>query len=399
MGKSWLESKSNYKSCLHFVLAAIVSIVFLFPAAAQVKVGAERTSDYVPLLKGKNIALVANQTSLVRKTHLLDTLLSLGITVKKVFTLEHGFRGSADAGEKVESTYDGKTGVRMVSLYGKDKKPKAEELADIDLIVYDVQDVGARFYTYISSLHYLMEAAAEHKKKIMILDRPNPNGFYVDGPILDMKYKSFVGMHPVPIVHGMTIGEYAQMINGEGWLANKVKAEIQVITCLKYNHNTRYTLPVKPSPNLPNMQSIYLYPSLCLFEGTNVSLGRGTDWPFQVFGSPDMKGYDFAFTPRSKEGAKFPPNKDQECFGVDLRKFDMKYVNHVNIDWVVNAYESTANKGSFFTDFFLRLAGNDALKNQIISGISEDVIRASWKPGIDKYKMMRRKYLLYADFE
>ncbi|HEX4886585.1 MAG TPA: DUF1343 domain-containing protein [Luteibaculaceae bacterium] len=368
-------------------------------AQNQVKVGAERLDAYMPVLVGQRVALVANQTSLVGETHLLDTLLSLGVEIKKVFTLEHGFRGSADAGERVESSFDAKTGVRMVSIYGKDKKPKAEELKDIDWIVYDVQDVGARFYTYISSLHYIMEAAAEQKKKILILDRPNPNGYYIDGPVLQLKYKSFVGMHPVPVVHGMTIGEYAKMINGEGWLLNGIKAELKVIPCAKYTHKTRYQLPIKPSPNLPNMQSVYLYPSLCLFEGTTVSVGRGTDAPFQVFGSPDLEGYDYTFTPTSREGAKFPPHKDQVCYGVDLRKFDMRYLNQLNIDWLINAYESSVNKGAFFTDFFIRLAGNDQLKNQIISGISEDVIRASWRDEIASFKLMRKKYLLYSDFE
>jgi len=244
-----------------------------------------------------------------------------------------------------------------------------------------------------------MEAVAENKKSLLILDRPNPNGYYVDGPILETRYKSFVGMHPVPIVHGMTIGEYAQMINGEGWLSSKTKANIKVITCLKYTHSTHYELTIKPSPNLPNMQSIRLYPSLCLFEGTNVSVGRGTDFPFQVFGSPDMQGFDFAFVPQSREGAKYPPHKDKNCFGVDLRNFDQHYINQINIDWISNAYEASSNKGAFFTDFFQRLAGTEELKNQIISGISEDVIRATWKPGIDNFKAIRKKYLLYPDFE
>ncbi|MES2629867.1 MAG: DUF1343 domain-containing protein [Bacteroidota bacterium] len=398
MAKSSLTGKANYNYVLQFAFLAIVCFL-VHPATAQVKVGAEKMDEYLPMLAGKRIGLVANQTSLVKTAHLLDTLLSRGIKVTKVFTLEHGFRGSADAGEKVESSFDSKTGVKMVSLYGKDKKPKAEELKDIDCIVYDVQDVGARFYTYISSLHYIMEAVAESKKKLLILDRPNPNGYYVDGPILDMKHHSFVGMHPVPVVHGMTIGEYAHMINGEGWLANKIKADIKVITCARYTHTTKYQLPVKPSPNLPNMQAVYLYPSLCMFEGTNVSVGRGTDYPFQVFGSPDLEGFDYAFVPKSKEGAKFPPHKDQNCYGVDLRKFDMRYINQLNIDWLMNAYEASTNKGAFFTDFFKLLSGTDSFKNQIVSGISEDVIRASWKPGLDTFKLKRKKYLLYADFE
>ncbi len=399
MAKSWVEGKANYKTTRQFAFLTIVFFFSLFQGNAQVKVGAEKTDEYIPLLLGKRVALVANQTSMVKDSHLLDTLLSLGVKVVKVFTLEHGFRGSADAGEKVESSFDPKTGVKMVSIYGKDKKPKVEEMTDIDYVVYDVQDVGARFYTYISSLHYIMEAVSENKKKLLILDRPNPNGYYVDGPVLDIKFKSFVGMHPVPVVHGMTIGEYAQMINGEGWLTNKVKADIKVMTCARYTHTTHYQLPVKPSPNLPNMQSVYLYPSLCMFEGTSVSVGRGTDFPFQVFGSPDLVGFDYAFIPKSKEGAKFPPHKDQNCFGVDLRKFDLKAINHLNIDWLMNAYEASSNKGAFFTDFFRLLSGNDTLKNQIISGISEDVIRASWKPGLDAFKLKRKKYLLYADFE
>lgn len=399
MAKDWVEGKAKYKTTRRFAFLTIVFLCFVGALNAQIKVGAERTDEFIPLLKGKRVALVANQTSMVKDSHLLDTLISLGVNVCKVFTLEHGFRGSADAGERIESSFDPKTGVKMVSIYGKDKKPKAAEMIDIDWVVYDVQDVGARFYTYISSLHYIMEAVAENKKKLLILDRPNPNGYYVDGPVLDMKYKSFVGMHPVPIVHGMTIGEYAQMINGEGWLTNKIKADIKVITCNRYTHNARYLLPVKPSPNLPNMQAVYLYPSLCLFEGTTVSVGRGTEFPFQVFGSPDMQGFDYAFVPQSREGAKFPPHKDANCYGVDLRNFDLRYINQLNIDWLMNAYEASSDKGGFFTEFFLRLCGNDAFKNQLISGISEDVIRASWKPGLDSYKSMRKKYLLYPDFE
>lgn len=399
MVKGWVGSKAKFKSSLLFSFLTILFILFQAPSFAQLKVGAERTEEYIPILTNKRVALVANQTSLVKETHLLDTLLSRGIIVTKVFTLEHGFRGSADAGEKVQSSYDSKTGVKLVSLYGKSKKPKAEDFSDVDYVVYDIQDVGVRFYTYISSLHYIMESVAENKKKLLILDRPNPNGHYVDGPVLDTAYKSFVGMHPVPIVHGMTIAEYAQMINAEGWLKNKVKADIKIITCSRYNHNTRYQLPVRPSPNLPNMQAIYLYPSLCLFEGTSVSLGRGTDAPFQIFGSPDLQGFKYTFTPKSMEGAKEPPCKDQTCYGVDLRTFDLKNTTQINISWLISAYSASTNRGAFFTDFFKKLSGNDALKKQIIGGVTEDVIRASWKQGIDDFKAKRKKYLLYADFE
>ncbi|SFF55842.1 exo-beta-N-acetylmuramidase NamZ family protein [Thermoflexibacter ruber] len=367
-------------------------------ATNEIIVGAARFEAYLPLLKDKTVAMVVNQTSEVEGKHIVDWLLEKKVNVKKIFAPEHGFRGTADAGEKILSGVDEKTGLPLISLYGKDRKPSEEHLKEIDVVIFDIQDVGARFYTYISTMHYVMEACAEQGKKMIVLDRPNPNGDYVDGFVLDMKHQSFVGMHPIPVVHGLTVGELAQMINGEGWLANKVKCALEVIKCENYTHKSKYSLPIKPSPNLPNDRAVYLYPSLCFFEGTIVSLGRGTDSPFQVVGYPDYPDKTFSFTPKSTEGAKNPPLKDQVCYGVDLRQTqDWKY--RFSLHELIKFYKSAPDKSKFFNDFINRLAGTDRLKKMIEAGKTEEEIRASWQEELVAYKQKRKKYLLYEDFE
>jgi uncharacterized protein YbbC (DUF1343 family) len=367
-----------------------------------VEVGAERLDSYLKELTGKKVGIVANHTSMIKNTHLVDSLLKLKINVARVFSPEHGFRGTADAGEKVNSNIDEKTGLSIISLYGKNKKPTREQIKDLDVIIFDIQDVGVRFYTYISTMHYVMEACAENNKKLIILDRPNPNGHYVDGPILENKYKSFVGVHPVPIVHGMTIGEFAQMINGEGWLKNNIKCDISIIKTKNYNHSTFYQLPVKPSPNLPNMSSIYLYPSLCLFEGTPISIGRGTDLPFQIIGHPKMKSDKYMFTPKSRSGAKSPKLEGVTCNGYNLSNFGTEYMKgkrSINLFWLIEIYNNFPEKSGFFNEMFNLLAGTDQLKQQIKAGKSEEQILSSWKEGIIQFKKIRKKYLLYSDFE
>ena len=369
---------------------------------SAIVVGANQTEIYLPLLKGKRIGIVANQTSVIFKNqahtsyaHLVDSLVALKVDIKKVFAPEHGFRGQADAGEVVKDGVDTKTNLPIISLYGKNKKPSAEQLKDLDLVVFDIQDVGARFYTYISSLHYVLEACAEANIPIIILDRPNPNGHYVDGPILEMEHKSFVGMHPIPVVHGMTIGEYAQMINGEKWLANGIQCELEVINMKHYNHQKKYSLPIKPSPNLPNDQAINLYPSLCFFEGTNVSAGRGTEMQFQIFGSPFLnpESFDFQFTPKPNFGSKYPKHENKVCYGKDLR--NTKTLDFLNLDWIIEAYQQTTDKSTFFIPFFSKLAGTKTLQQQIESGLSQAEIKATWKEGLDKFKVMRTPYLIY----
>lgn len=349
--------------------------------------------EYLPLLQDKNVALIVNQTSLVGNTHIVDTLLSRGVKIKKVFAPEHGFRGEADAGEHIQNAVDTKTSLPIISLYGKNKKPSAEQLADIDLVIFDIQDVGARFYTYISTMHYAMEACAENNKAFLVLDRPNPNGHYVDGPILEPAYQSFVGMHPIPVVHGLTVGELALMINGEQWLENAVTCDLQVITAKNYAHNDTYILPVRPSPNLPNQQSIALYPSICFFEGTPVSLGRGTPFPFQAIGYPDPKFGDFTFTPVSTPGAKNPPLQNQLCYGKDLRKVAVK--PGIDLSYLIEFYRKSTDKEKFFTSFFNLLAGTDQLRKQIVQGMSEAEIKQTWQKPLDDYKSMRKKYMLY----
>ena len=383
--------------------------------------GAERINVYLPLIKGKRVGIFANQTSMVGNVHLVDTLKKLGVNIKVIFGPEHGFRGTASAGEKIGNYVDEKTGIPIVSLYGEKRRPSAEDLKDIDILIFDIQDVGARFYTIISSLQEYMEAAMENSKPLLILDRPNPNGFYVDGPVLDPKFKSFVGMQPIPIVYGMTIAEYAFMIAGEKWLSEKANQKyayyltaqnsadtpfhFQVIKCQNYDHKSKYDLPVKPSPNLPEMQSIYLYPSTCLFEGTALSEGRGTDMPFQIFGHPLLPRNLYSFVPKPNEGAKSSKHYYETCYGWNLHGTAddvlKKVDNHVQLKWLIEAYKLFPGKDSFFlkTNSFNRLAGNDILMQQIKDGVSEKEIRKSWEDGLMKFKAIRRKYLLYEDFE
>ena len=365
-------------------------------APKTLKTGAEQTNLYVSDLNGKTIALVVNHTSMIGKMHLADSLLSLGIKIKMIFAPEHGFRGTADAGEHVENGIDKKTGLPIVSLYGNNKKPSAAQLEGIDVVIFDIQDVGARFYTYTSTMHYVMEACAEQSKKLLILDRPNPNGHYVDGQVLDKKFASFVGLNPVPVVHGCTVGELAQMINGEGWLVGNKKCNLQIVKCLGYKHSTPYNPPIATSPNLPNLQSMLLYPSICFFEGTDVSVGRGTDKQFQVIGSPNLKNGSFTFTPEDKPGAKNPPQKGKLCHGEDLSKIDARN-QAFTLKYVIDYYKKSDNKAKFFSSpsFFDKLAGSDTTRKQIIAGMTETQIRASWKADLDNYKTIRKKYLLY----
>jgi uncharacterized protein YbbC (DUF1343 family) len=366
---------------------------------AIVKTGAARTSLYLQLLKGKNVAIIGNQTSIIEKRkknqkekHLVDSLLSLGINIKKVFAPEHGFRGKADAGEIIKDGVDSRTNLPIISLYGNNKKPSKEQLKSIDIVVFDIQDVGARFYTYISTLHYVMEACAELNIKLIILDRPNPNSHYIDGPVLEIAHKSFVGMHKVPVVYGMTIGEYGKMINGEKWLKNGVQCGLSVIPLENYTHQTAYSLPVKPSPNLPNNKSINLYPSLCFFEGTTISAGRGTEIQFQIYGSPFLARSQFSFTPQANEGAKYPKYKNELCFGEDLRT--TKKLSELDISFLINAYKQNSSK-EFFNTFFTKLAGTKKLQQQIEQGLSKEEIRKSWEKGLEEFKLIRKKYLIY----
>ncbi len=398
------KSYFSYRAGLLFIF--LFSAIFYFSQSSEkIIVGAERLDQYLEIIKSKNIGLVANQTSTIKKEHLVDVLLSEGVNVQKVFSPEHGFRGKSDAGEKVKDEFDLQTGLPIFSLYGKSKrKPSKDLLKDIEIIVFDLQDVGVRFYTYISTLHYVMEACAENDIALIVLDRPNPNGFYVDGPVLENSFKSFVGMHPVPIVHGLTIGEYATMINGQKWLNNGNICSLKVVTCLNYNHSIRYSLPIPPSPNLPNMMSVYLYPSLCFFEGTDISVGRGTDFPFQVFGSPNLKEGKFKFTPISKFGAKNPKHKGVLCVGNDLRNINIDSLNNVkkfNLNWLVSCYHNSKLPLDFFNKngFFNLLAGTDKLMNLIKGGANASQIRDTYQKDLIKYKQVRKKYLLYDDFE
>lgn len=377
----------------------IITVFFVsLYSHAQVKNGAERMELYLPIIEGKRIALVVNQTSMVGQTHLLDTLLSLGMDVKKVFAPEHGFRGDADAGAVVKSAIDTKTGIPLVSIYGRNKKPSAEQLADVDMVIFDIQDVGARFYTYISTMHYVMEACAEDEKRLLILDRPNPND-YVEGPVLkDPKFRSFVGMHPIPVLHGCTVGELARMINGEAWLTDGMQCEFDVIPIAGWQHGDTYNLPIKPSPNLPTDRAIRLYPSLCLFEGTDVSVGRGTRYPFEVVGYPDTRFGSFSFVPQSIVGMDVNPlQKGKRCYGLDLREDSM--TEGLDLAILLYFYEKSEMKDSFFTkaSFFDKLAGTDNLRKQIIAGCTKENIQASWQRDLDIYKSIRAKYLLYSD--
>ncbi len=383
--------------------------------------GAERMEVYLHSLKDKSVAVFANPTSMVKQTHLVDTLLSAGIHITKIFGPEHGFRGNADAGEHINNSIDKKTGIPIISLYGEHKKPTPEDLQDVDILIFDIQDVGVRFYTYISSLEYFLEAALENHKPLLILDRPNPNGFYVDGPVLDLKFKSFVGMQPVPIVYGMTIGEYALMLAGESWLSEKANAinqynlstqpsadtpfHVTVIKCKNYSHKSKYVLPAKPSPNLKEMQSIYLYPSICLFEGTVLSEGRGTDKPFQIFGHPSLPKNLYKFTPKPNAGAKNSKCFYQKCYGWNLsgsvEEVLKKVNNKIQLKYFITAYKLFPGKDSFFlkTNFINKLMGNDTFVKQVKSGLTEAEIRQSWEPALSNFKKIRKKYLLYPDFE
>ena len=394
----------------------VLSIAFLFffckppsqqeedkaPDSEQVKVqqpiipGAWRMDEYLPMLEGKRVALTVNQTSLVKDTHLVDTLISRGVDVVKVFAPEHGFRGMADAGEEVKNSIDQRTGLPIVSLYGSNKKPTGEQLSDVDIIIFDIQDVGTRFYTYITTMHYLMEAAVEHDKQIIVMDRPNPNGMYVDGPVLQEGYESFVGIHPIPVVHGLTVGELAQMISGEGWIEGGI--DLTVVEMDNYDHSKHYSLPVRPSPNLPNDLSIALYPSLCFFEGTVISVGRGTEAPFQQIGHPALEGqYEYSFVPESVEGAKNPPHKGKKVYGINFQDQQPEYT--FTLKYLLEMYNAFPEKDNFFNNFFERLVGNGELRDQIREGLTEEQIRATWQEELDRYREIRKKYLIYSDFE
>lgn len=378
-----------------------VSAVIAEKSDTDVIPAAERLALYYPELEGKKVGLVVNQTSVVDGIHLVDTLKSMGVDVKKIFAPEHGFRGEADAGEHVKDAIDKNTGAPVISLYGKKKGPEAEDMIGLDVIVFDIQDVGVRFYTYISTLHYVMQACADHNVPLIVLDRPNPNAHYVDGPILEKKFESFVGMHPVPTVYGMTIGEYGKMINGELWLHEGAQCELTVVPCKNYDHTTYYNLPIKPSPNLPNIQSIFLYPSLCLFEGTHVSVGRGTDMQFQMYGHPAWKDAPSNITIKSMSGAKYPKHENKSIGYQSLQSLTKGALHEsdgMNMDYVVDMYALLTKQGeSFFLDnnFFEKLAGTDQIRKQLIAGKSAEEIRASWKSGVEEFKLVREKYLMY----
>ena len=361
--------------------------------------GAERIALYTPKLTGKRVGLVANQSARIQDKHLLDSLLELDVNVVKIFTPEHGFRGEEDAGTKIGDQVDEKTGIPLISLYGDRRRPKEEDLQGLDMMVFDIQDVGVRFYTFISTLHYVMDACAEYEVPLIVLDRPNPNGHYVDGPVLNAEFSSFVGMHEVPVVYGLTIGEYAQMINGEGWLDDGRRCKLEIIPLKNYSHQTPYELPVKPSPNLPNRKAVLLYSSLCYFEPTVVSIGRGTTKQFQVIGHPKLSG-NFTFTPSPHPGAQNPKLNGEQCRGEDLSKYSAELLTDwrgINLDYLLKAYNELKDQGEFFTStsFFDRLAGSDQLRNQIVEGMSVEDIKDSWRPGLDKYLKTRSKYLLY----
>ena len=369
------------------------------PAQDRIETGAEQTGRYLPLLEGRRVGNMTNHTGTVGRTHLVDTLRSLGVDIRVVFAPEHGFRGQADAGESVASYRDRKTGINVVSVYGSTKRPPDSIMQRLDVLLFDIQDVGLRYYTYLSSMHYLMEACAANGKQLIVLDRPNPNGFYVDGPVLEAKHRSFVGMHPIPVVHGMTLGELARMIDGEGWLRDGLRCKLTVIPCRGYTHRSRYRLPTAPSPNLPNMRAVYLYPSLCFFEGTPVSLGRGTDFPFQAYGHPELQG-DFSFTPRSNAGAKNPPLKDKLCHGVDLRTSpsdERIWEREVDLGYVIDCYRQLNLGEKFFTPMFDRLTGTDYVRQMILQGAGADRIKASWADDVERFKQTRKPYLLYEE--
>ena len=396
---------------LNFIFSALLALIITSACAQKPKTkiltGAEQTEKYVALLKGKRVGMVVNPTSIIGSQTAVDSLLKRGINIVKIFGPEHGFRGDASAGVKIDDDVDTKTGIKAISLYGKHSTPTAEDLADVDVMIFDIQDVGVRFYTYINTLQHVMEACAVNNKKLIILDRPNPNGFYIDGPILDPKFKSGIGVQPIPILHGLTVGEYAQMLNGEGWLKDKLKCKITVVKNANYTHDMPYILPVKPSPNLNTQQAILLYPSTCLFEGTYLNHGRGTQNPFTLLGSPFLKGkYEFSFTPTSIKGmAETPLFQDQVCYGLDLRNYDVsnfRTTKVLNISWLIELYNASPNKDNFFNSKMSnqmgsieKLIGVEDFRKQVIAGKTEQEIRTTWEPGLSKYKEMRKKYLLY----
>jgi uncharacterized protein YbbC (DUF1343 family) len=392
----------------------IITLIFVslfsvaqMAASKEILTGADQTGKYLPYLKGKRIAIMANRTTVIGKQHLVDSLQSLGVNIVKVFGPEHGFRGNASAGAEISDETDARTGIRIISLYGTKNRPSKADMADIDILIYDLQDVGCRFYTNINALVRLMESCYENGKELLILDRPNPNGYLIDGPILDMKYKSGIGMFPIPMSHGLTVAEFAQMANGEGWLANKVKCKLRIVPVANYDHDMRYTLPVPPSPNLNTQQSILLYPSTCMFEGTYLNHGRGTYFPFTVIGSPQLKGkFEFSFTPKSIKGmAETPLFQDTVCYGLDLREYDteaLRKSRQINLRWIMELYRAHPDKEKFFDSRLSnqmgpieRLVGSGLFRQQIMNGKSETEIRASWEPGLTTYKKMRKKYLLY----
>lgn len=394
------SSIKKFLTCLFFALlmSACTAQETNQSEGNELKLGNERFAALKEDWKGKQIGFVGNHTSLIGQTHFVDTLLTEGFTIKKLFSPEHGFRGEGDAGEKINNSIDEKTGLPILSLYGKNKKPSAHQLEGIDVLFFDIQDVGVRYYTYTSTLHYIMQAAAEQQIPLIVFDRPNPNGHYVDGPVLDLEFSSFVGLHPVPIVHGMTIGEYARMINEEGWLGNELKADLTIIECLNYDRQKMFEITVPPSPNLPNMRSILLYPVLCLFEGTPVSVGRGTDGPFQQYGHPFFVDKSHSFTPKPTFGAKNPKLNGIKCFGetyMDQKPEDLFKTNRLDLSLFIEAYNIYPEKSTFFTNFFNLLAGNDILQNQIKEGVPMSEIRKSWQEKLIDFKSQRKKYLLY----
>lgn len=382
-------------------LCLLIFSIFLSCSAQHepegLQVGAQRMGEYLPLLEGKKVALVVNQTSEINGTHLVDTLLAQGVNISKVMAPEHGFRGEAPDGEKIDDSRDEKTGIPIISIYGSNKKPTPEMLKGVDVLIFDIQDVGVRFYTFISTMHYVMEAAAENNKEVIVLDRPNPNGMYVDGPVKDDEVNSFVGMHPIPIVHGLTVGELAQMINNEGWLAEGLKAELTVVPLTGWDHTMSYSLPVKPSPNLPNDNAIALYPSLALFEGTVVSVGRGTDHPFEQIGHPLYTSGGTSFTPQPNAGSKYPPLEGERCVGYAF--YDADTPRGFTLKWLIDFYKDLSPKTDFFKDYLTLLAGTNQLRKQIEAGLSEEDIRRLWQPKLNAYKALRKQYLLYPDFE
>tara|TARA_B110000037_G_scaffold98834_1_gene115733 strand:- start:12993 stop:14189 length:1197 start_codon:yes stop_codon:yes gene_type:complete len=392
--------KNTHFFSVLFILTLFISCAFvnIIEEEKTIIVGANSTTEYLPLLKNKKVAIVANQTSVIFKqnkeySHIVDSLLSHQINIVKVFAPEHGFRGKADAGEHVNNHTDTKTGIPIISLFGKNRKPQPEVLEGIDIVIFDIQDVGVRFYTYISTMSNVMEACAEKGIPVIVLDRPNPNGHYVDGPTLEIAHKSFVGIHPIPLVYGMTIGEYALMVNGEGLLKNNIKCDLTVINLKNYTHNSEYNLPIRPSPNLPNDISINLYPSLGFFEGTPVNAGRGTEFQFQRYGSTDFPTSNLTYTPQPNFGSKHPKQEGKTCNGVDLTK--EKRLSEVNISWLVDAFQKSSNKEKFFGNTFTVHAGNTTLQKQIENGVSPEEIQNSWKPEVEKFKKIRSEYLIY----